>query len=103
MKLTKPWHQLDVEEHDNFRFRVQSESGAAQHFVDALENNGASRCDCKHFECRVAPVLSGKKERPSDDNWAPACKHILRVKLWIADSLLTNILKQRGYKTTQGP
>lgn len=92
--VKKPWHQLTVEGVDSLTFRCESESGHSPYFVDAATET----CDCKDYQCRIAPVKNGTKKRPMDENWIPACKHILAVKLKIADQLLDNIRKQKYFK-----
>ena len=98
MKTRKAWHQLDVTEVDNLRFRCASESGNAPYFVDLAEHGGAGGCSCADFQCRIAPVLAGKKEPPKDKpDWMPSCKHLLRVKIYVADRFVAELLKQPGY------
>lgn len=91
----KPWHMLQVTEVDDLTYRVESESGKSPYFVDAV----ADMCDCADYQCRIAPVKNGAKNPPNKDCWIAACKHILRVRLYIADQLLDNIRKQKQYKT----
>ena len=55
-----------------FRFNVSSESGDGSYFVDLEENDFVGRCDCPHFECRLAPgIREGSKV---------VCKHIKAAK-----------------------
>ena len=94
MNTHTPWHKLTVEPVDTLRFRIQSESGAAAHFVDMAECDGAGKCDCKDWECRVGPVISGKKSPPPNQPaWTDHCKHTLRAKLFLADMLIKRILE----------
>jgi hypothetical protein len=104
MTTKRAWHQLHVEETDNLRFRVESESGHGTYFVDILENQGKGRCSCPDFECRIAPIYSGKKQAPANTpTFIAACKHQLRVKLFIADKFIAEMLKQKGYRHHDGP
>jgi hypothetical protein len=91
-----PWHRLEVTEVDDFTFRVQSESNHAPYFVDALANKGAGKCDCPDFQCRVQPVLDGKKTPPPSPLWIAACKHLLRVRLHVADKRVEGIDGERS-------
>ena len=75
MKAHKTWHQLHVEPVDQFTYRVESESGNAPYFVDALANSGKGRCDCRDFQCRVAPIYDGAKQVPlNEPMFVAACK-----------------------------
>lgn len=104
MKARKAWHQLEVTEVDNLTFRVQSESGNAPYFVDAAEFGGRGSCSCADFQCRIAPVFAGRKEPPADNPaYVPGCKHLMRVKLYIADRFVAELMKQPGYRHRDGP
>jgi hypothetical protein len=92
--VRKPWFKLDVSEVDALTFRVESESGKSPYFIDAV----ADVCDCADFQCRIAPVRSGKKTTVFPSNFPDTCKHLMRVRLWIADRLLENIRKQKQFK-----
>ena len=105
MKARRAWYDLEVTEADPpLRLRVSSESGGAPYFVDLAENGGRGRCSCKDFECRVAPVLAGKKEPPKDNPaWIASCKHLLRAKIYVAERFVAALLKQPGYRHRDGP
>lgn len=104
MKTAKAWHQLDVEEMDNFTFRVTSEEKAGTYLVDCFANNGKGACNCPDFEIRIAPIYHNKKAPPIDkQHWISACKHQLRVKLYIADRLIAEMMKQKGYRYYDAP
>lgn len=104
MNTHRAWHQLDVEERDNFTFTVQSEQGHASYVVDAMANGGKGECTCPDFQCRIGPIYSGKKLPPVNvKTFISACKHQLRVKIHIADKFIEEMLKQKGYRNYDGP
>jgi hypothetical protein len=104
MKVHKAWPQLHVEPVDAFTYRVESESGGSPYFVDMLAMNGKGQCNCKDFECRIAPVLNGNKLAPvNNPMWIAACKHLLRAKIFLAEMVVENVLKQNKFKTQDSP
>jgi hypothetical protein len=95
------WYSLNVEELGGFLFRVESESHEGTHMVDALADNGLGICDCKNFQIEVAPVRAGKRRGlPNHPN---ACKHIMRVDLYMSARLKENVLKQKRFQTIDSP
>jgi hypothetical protein len=47
-------------------------------------------------------VLSGKKAAPKTTLFIAACKHLLRVKLFLADQVIGEVNKSRK-KVAEGP
>lgn len=77
---------MRIKRHDGpTRFIVESETGNGAYLVE-LESNGLTgRCNCKQFECRLAPEIHagarGEKVR---------CKHIIAAREFYAIELRIN-------------
>lgn len=99
--MTKAWFNLDVEIVGTFVFRVESEAHETPHMVDALFDNGLGKCSCKDFENAVAPVRAGRRQPPP--KFANACKHIMRVDLFVASQVKQKALEQKQFQTSEGP
>jgi hypothetical protein len=85
------WHHLAVEPSGGLTFRVQSESGAAPHFVDLAARSGAGQCDCGDWRNRVA---AGKVD---------SCKHQRRAWLWLGQRVVQEHVQRDKNQNYQGP
>ena len=76
-------HQIPGEP---LRFRVDSDrAGISPYLVDLAENDGWGQCDCKHWQCRVAPLVR--------DGERASCKHVQRARSFLLDKLLKAIVE----------
>lgn len=104
MKTQKPWFRLNVEEEGDWTYRVESESGNAPYMVDLKAIGGQGQCDCSDFQCRVGPVLSGRKTAPKDNPlWAPFCKHLIRAILHAHQADMVGLVADDKSANYKGP